>query len=75
MKKNFMFVCIALLVAMTLIVSCDNSNKKPAEEAQPTPTKEFTVTFDPNFEGESVLKVWETKIKINLNKAPKNTLK
>ena len=56
MKKNFMFVCIALLVAMTLIVSCDNSNKKPAEEVQPTPTKEFTVTFDPNFEGGQSLK-------------------
>ena len=25
--------------------------------------------------GETVLKVWEIKIKINLNKAPKNTLK
>lgn len=41
MKKNFMFVCIALLFAMTLIVSCDNSNKTPNVE-------KFTVTFDPN---------------------------
>lgn len=34
-----MFVCIALLLAMTLVVSCENK----------TPTAEkFTVTFDPN---------------------------
>ena len=38
-----MFVCIALLLAMTLVVSCENK----------TPTAEkFTVTFDPNGGGE-----------------------
>lgn len=31
MKKNFMFVCIALILAMTLIVSCDNSSKTPSK--------------------------------------------
>ena len=41
MKKNFMFVCIALLMAMALVVSCDNSNKTPTVE-------KFTVTLDPN---------------------------
>ena len=46
MKKNFMFVCIALLFAMALIVSCDNSNKTPSVE-------KFTVTFDPNGGGQS----------------------
>ena len=34
-----MLVCIALILAMTLIVSCDNSNKNPD-------AGKFTVTFD-----------------------------
>ena len=44
MKKNIMFVCIALFLAMSLIVSCDNSNKTPS--AEPTPVEKYTVTFD-----------------------------
>ena len=39
MKKNFMLVFIALLLAMTLIISCDNSSKNPD-------AGKFTVTFD-----------------------------
>ena len=39
MKKNFMLVCIALILAMSLIVSCDNSSKDPD-------AGKFTVTLD-----------------------------
>ena len=46
MKKSLIFVCIALLVAMSLIVSCDNSSKTPTVE-------KFTVTLDPNGGGQS----------------------
>lgn len=43
-----MLVCIALLLAMTLIVSCDNNSKAPTADSDPTPTpvEKFTVTFD-----------------------------
>ena len=51
MKKNFMLICIALILAMTLIVSCDNSGKTPTE--QPAPVEKVTVTFDPNGGGAS----------------------
>lgn len=39
MKKNFMLVCIVLILAMSLIVSCDNSSKNPDGG-------KLTVTFD-----------------------------
>ena len=44
MKKNFMFVCIALLMAMALVVSCDN--KTPSADPETTPIEKYTVTFD-----------------------------
>ena len=48
MKKNLMLVSIALLLAMSLIVSCDNSSKDPD-------AGKFTVTFDTDGGGASLI--------------------